>query len=179
VTLPDSIRWRHALRESGLSPTAKSVGQHLANYMNNTTGYAWPSVDTLAGDSGWHRRTVQHALDELEAKGYMTRLKGGGRRHTTRYFMGFPDGKGDTAPLFLETVAESPVNGGAESLNGGAVPPELRELERELPRPPKIFCLECHTTEGVRLYDRGARQTEAYCDEHAVGALYVIEEKSA
>jgi len=44
----------------------------LADYYNDETGYAWPSIDTLANKMHVSRRTVQNKLRYLEQRNYIT-----------------------------------------------------------------------------------------------------------
>jgi len=73
-------RWRNAIRDSDLDRTAKGVAYTLSTYMNGA-GEAFPSKDTLAAGAGLgSRRSVDVAVDKLEAEGFVTILRSRGRR---------------------------------------------------------------------------------------------------
>ena len=61
----------------------------------DSSGSSYPSVRTIAEDSGCTRRTVQRAIRRLEKAGYLSTIPGGmvrGRRRATRYTLVFrPD----------------------------------------------------------------------------------------
>ena len=165
--------WRQALRADADVPAVpKSVGQALSYYVN-PEGECWPGVDTIARDTGRHRRTVQRALRTLEVLGYVRTRKGGGRKHTSRYLIGFPNRNGDSAtPLTAdeaETAAESPKNVAESSVKGGGVPPELdRELERELVNNDGEVskrCQDCDRRDAQRYIVDG--YVHAYCRDCA------------
>lgn len=61
---PKRHKWRRDLLAADISDRAKVVGCALAEFFNDETGDAWPSVETLATT---HRRerTVQRGLREL------------------------------------------------------------------------------------------------------------------
>ena len=59
---------------SDLSTGSRVVLFALANYMDRQ-GVCWPSLATLARDTGMQRRSVWRALDEAEAAGWIEREK--------------------------------------------------------------------------------------------------------
>jgi hypothetical protein len=61
------FRWQKALRDSELSPSARLVALTLSTYMNAQGEECFPSVPTLAHDTGLSVRAVQYALRQLEA----------------------------------------------------------------------------------------------------------------
>ena len=58
-------------RSTELSDKAKAVGTRLALYLND--GIADPTVAQLANETGRDKRSVQRALAELQAKGWLLR----------------------------------------------------------------------------------------------------------
>jgi DNA-binding FadR family transcriptional regulator len=60
-----------AIRASDLSPTERHVLRLLEDYADNDTGHAYPSVRTIARDTGYSRSTIETALDSLQAKGWL------------------------------------------------------------------------------------------------------------
>jgi DNA-binding MarR family transcriptional regulator len=46
----------------------------IANYADEK-GHAWPSVETLARDTGMSRTTVKRTMKKLEATGFIRRQK--------------------------------------------------------------------------------------------------------
>lgn len=69
---------------SGLTPTERLVGLTLSLHMDRDGGSCWPSLTTLANETGLSRRTVIRALNTLDAEGYIKRARGGPGR-PTRY----------------------------------------------------------------------------------------------
>jgi Helix-turn-helix domain len=59
-------------RHWDVSPTARHVGMVIASHANKW-GRAWPSVETIAAETGRDRRTVMRAIREL-AKGEHVRV---------------------------------------------------------------------------------------------------------
>ena len=57
----------------------KSVYAYYAEHYDAEKGYAWPRIDKVASDLGCSLRTVQRALDTLEADGRMTQVWKNGR----------------------------------------------------------------------------------------------------
>jgi hypothetical protein len=63
--------WRTAIAKSDLPPTARHVALTLSLYMNERGGSAWPSLSTLAGDSGLSTRSIMRAIRVLEREHYL------------------------------------------------------------------------------------------------------------
>lgn len=97
--------WRSAIADSELKPTLRHVALTLSLHMNERGGSAFPSLDTIAAESGRHRSTVCRSLLELERLGWLARVPGGGRKLTTTY----------TATVPAETVAERDGSGYPQS----------------------------------------------------------------
>lgn len=92
--------WRSALCESGLPATARHVGLTLSLHMSERGDSAFPSVSTLAEETGLARRTVQRHLralqDEgwIEPDGWASYQTAGGEQRTRRYRAAVPDEQG-------------------------------------------------------------------------------------
>jgi hypothetical protein len=74
------IAWRTALRDSGLSSTAKLVGHTLSTHMDGNGGSCFPSVSTVAREASLSDRSVRNGLRLLEAAGLVHTRNGGGRK---------------------------------------------------------------------------------------------------
>lgn len=90
------FQWRKAIVESGLflGPTARLVAFVLSLHMDADGGSCYPSLDTLAWETGLHRRTVIRQLAELELEGWIRVEHGGsprgGRKEPNRYAAAIP-----------------------------------------------------------------------------------------
>lgn len=86
---PLRFSWVQQWREnSDLKPSARHVLSALAAYMDHR-GVAWPSLTTLARDTGLVRRSVYRSLAEAEAEGWIERERGAG-----------PSGRGGRVTLY-------------------------------------------------------------------------------
>jgi DNA-binding MarR family transcriptional regulator len=70
----DDVRTR--VREETLSSRAGHVALVLAVHYANGRCEAWPSYAELAAVTGWSRRTVMRAIDELEQQQLLTIRRG-------------------------------------------------------------------------------------------------------
>jgi hypothetical protein len=83
--------WRLAIasKDSDLPPTVRLAAHTLALHMNTDGGSCFPSIATLAAESGLSERSVQKAIRHLEDAGWLrVRLGGsprGGRRRANTY----------------------------------------------------------------------------------------------
>lgn len=88
-------KWMLCMRWLDLTPTTQHVAFVLATYMDSTTLKAFPSVATLARDTGRKKTTVREALRVLEAWGWLEvhrfRNTRGDERISNRYWGMFPD----------------------------------------------------------------------------------------
>src|SRR5688500_7537739 len=92
MTTPPSFSpftYNRAVRDSDLSAIARHVAMTLATYANRA-GEAWPTQATLEDGTGWARRSVNTALNALEAGGWLTRLVKGHRGRATLYRLHVP-----------------------------------------------------------------------------------------
>lgn len=67
-----------AARAAPVDATARHVLMVIASHANRK-GRAWPSTDTIAGETGLHRRTVEKAVDRLEGAGVIDVIHRPGR----------------------------------------------------------------------------------------------------
>jgi hypothetical protein len=88
-------KWTLCIRMLDLTPTTQHVGLVLATYMDSTTLKAWPSVASLARDTGRKKTTVRESLRALEGQEWLAvqrfRNSRGDERISNRYFGRFPD----------------------------------------------------------------------------------------
>jgi hypothetical protein len=73
-------------------PTLRHVALTLSLHMNERGGSCFPSVDTLAIETGLDERTVRRAIALLEDKGWLsvTRSRGGNKNNANRYRAAYP-----------------------------------------------------------------------------------------
>lgn len=71
ATLSPLFTWRTAIAKSGLPPTVRLVAFTLSLYMNERGGSAWPSITTLADDSGLSVASVKRGTKALERAGFL------------------------------------------------------------------------------------------------------------
>ena len=119
------MSWAHVRRaiESELRGLDKLVLIMLANHTNDDAkhpkfGLAWPSVTTLAKETGVTRRSIHRILNRLESDGFLTRENHGTRsphyrlRETqgpTNAFMGQGDTPSETqCPTASDTESHKP-----------------------------------------------------------------------
>jgi hypothetical protein len=117
----------------------------IACHARKETRIARPSIGTIAAEANRDRRTVQRAISQLEAKGVLKRLPGGGRGRSSEYQIIFEppadtansgndaavSDAGDTANsgVFVpQTAAFSSLNSGAD-----AAPTDSEQKERTDP----------------------------------------------
>lgn len=114
--------WRSAVCESALKATTRHVLLTLSLHMNERGGSCFPSVDTLASETGLNRATVIRQLQVAEANGWLVVSKSKGRT-SNRYVAAIPpieqpsrkttvaENDGRTArPSHTATVAEDAAN---------------------------------------------------------------------
>ena len=62
--------------DTNLTATEKFVLLVIANFVNDKTGYAWPSQETIALKASLSRQTVNKAIKSLKAKNILVSTKG-------------------------------------------------------------------------------------------------------
>ena len=113
-----------------LSPTARHVALVLAWHSNTDTGACYPSIKTLADETGRTRRTIITAIGELERAGCLTKTNRKTRAGTGRnYILSFNLAKGEAiAPIGGpngETIALNRCN--CFTSNGETIAPEIEK----------------------------------------------------
>jgi hypothetical protein len=78
------IEWRALILASELAPSAKLTALALSTHMDRSGGSCFPSLTTIARETGLARRTVCYALDGLQRAGLLERVRSG-RGKPTRY----------------------------------------------------------------------------------------------
>ena len=76
--------WRKALSASDLSATVKLVGNVIANHWFADGYGAHPSLETIATEASFTKKTVITAIQKLESEGWLLVSPGGGRRPVKR-----------------------------------------------------------------------------------------------
>jgi DNA-binding MarR family transcriptional regulator len=83
--------WRSLICESDLAPTTRHVALTLSLHMSVRGDSCYPSIKTLAEETGLSMSTVREHLRSLEEKGWLACEVGGGRR-SNRYWATEPAG---------------------------------------------------------------------------------------
>ena len=60
-----------ATKHYGLPPRAKAVLLCIAEFYNPKAGYAWPSQQRIAAETGYSLRTVKRAIADLKTLGLL------------------------------------------------------------------------------------------------------------
>ena len=123
--MADRYAWWRALRRSTLTPTARHVAMAVSTYMNKDGAGAWPSMATLADDTGRSRAVVKRAVRELRDTGWLTVESGGGRRAdggyvSNRYRASIPSGVVDAPSTASSGVVDEPPNEATAKQPGGS-----------------------------------------------------------
>lgn len=107
-----------AIRQRGLKPAAKILLWHLADRHNSETGRCDPSQDCLAADCEMSRASVKRHLLDLEAAGFIQRIRRFDprthRQESTFYRLVLDD---DSSALPSEVVSEVQNEPRAEAQN--------------------------------------------------------------
>lgn len=84
---PPADRWRLVMEAESIRGADRAVLAALAYHADQGTLQAWPSLATLARESGFHVSTTIRALQSLEKRGVITVLvrSTGGLKHSNRY----------------------------------------------------------------------------------------------
>lgn len=126
-----SYEWSNAIHRSEgakLPHRLHAVAWALADRAELKDGrfICWPSLSTLADDSGLSRRHVQRHLTDIEAAGWIVRLPGGPNR-STRYELVIPEVGTPTSlgtPATLGTLTSLPRDAGVTTV-GTPMSPEV------------------------------------------------------
>lgn len=108
----DRITWWTAVRRSELPPTARLVALVLSTYMDPSGARCWPAQTTVAEGAGLGRRTVQRALGELHAGGFLE----------VRQYGGPGTGRGQRPHVYVPTIPDLCATGDAQERVTSAPP---------------------------------------------------------
>lgn len=141
-----SYEWSNAVHRAvgpKLPHRLHAVAWALADraQLENGKFVCWPSLNTLADDTGMDRTNIARHLKEVEAAGWIVREPGGPRR-STRYRLVIPEGVSVVAPAPLvaevplvaeehPVVAEPPLPSGSSATS--VVAPAPPEVSIEVP----------------------------------------------
>lgn len=107
-----------AWKRGDLNRAEKVVFVRLCDHVHRDGDVAWPSIRSLADDTGYSDRSVQRSIQSLQAKGYIVPVQNlkGGRGNTVRYQIvieGSNRLKGETMSPFSSVKGEalSPFSG--------------------------------------------------------------------
>jgi hypothetical protein len=92
-----SIAMINRVKVSGIKPTARLVAFLLADHHNDSTGLCFPSIPTLAAETGLSERSVIRALEELEGSNQIRINKSVGK--SSKYILLFPPTPDSLSPL--------------------------------------------------------------------------------
>jgi helix-turn-helix protein len=178
-------RWRLWIREDPwLDSKTKHVAHAQANYMDNETGIAYPSRQTLADDTGLSIKSIDRASRKLEEAGYLTgpprrtitdkdgvtvERRPGGRCRTNVVRAAFPEQRHREALEFKkqrqrdalyadETASHSPLN---------SVPQSTKQRQGDARTTKEELLIELPTS-------RALEQRSGSRDEAKVDRLYEI-----
>jgi DNA-binding transcriptional regulator YhcF (GntR family) len=143
ATVSRLFTWRGDIVDSDLPPTSRHVALTLSLHMNERGDSCFPSLMTLAAETGLSKSTVAEHLARLEREGWLVRQTGGGRSRdgdgrgrSTRYItnnpnVNRPDPVENTQSEVVHSVEESP---GQELSGSRTVDPEDVDTVRLTPR---------------------------------------------
>jgi biotin operon repressor len=78
-----------AARHWDVSPVARHVGSVIASHANRA-GLAWPSLETIAAETGWSRRAVMKAVREIEGAGVLVVIQRTGHSSEYQFAQSYP-----------------------------------------------------------------------------------------
>lgn len=123
-TMPDDqlsplFTWRSAICESDLPSTSRHVALVLSLHMSERGDSCFPSMRTLADETGYSRRTVQTHIQRLCDDGWLQQIgwktweTPGGPQRTKRWKATVPRGRNNCTPFRKggETDAEGGASG--------------------------------------------------------------------
>jgi len=92
MNIAERFAWVRTVIAAEPRPTMAevSVAVTLAEHYNAERGEAWPAQQRIAHLTRMHRRSIRKALDELEQRGFIACVKGGGPRSSARFTLVAP-----------------------------------------------------------------------------------------
>ena len=118
------------LKYSRASKADKFIFTVIAHHFNDAVGQAWPSISTLAEETGYDQRRVKRSLANLRRLGELrSDENNGGRNRSNRYYITLPV---DASNGGIEDIVKDFLNGGTrETLshpNGGTGDTRIEHL---------------------------------------------------
>jgi len=127
VNIAERFAWVYAVIAADPRPTLAqvAVAYAMAEHYNANQGAAWPSQQRIANLTRMHRRSIRKALDELEQRGFIACVKGGGPRSSARFTLVVPTcadfaPRRDGALQRHQMAPESAISGRSTAPSGGA-----------------------------------------------------------
>lgn len=125
--------WRGEIVDSDLSANTRHIALTLSMHMSESGDSCFPSIRTLASESGRSSATVSEAIKELVDGGYLDVAHGGGRGKPNRYTAIVP---GNVLPVETFLIAET-LQSAVENVSTAKTEDVLpRERQRSRPTPP-------------------------------------------
>jgi hypothetical protein len=121
----------------------------IASHVNPDTGWAWPSLETLAHEIALTRRRVIQLIHVLETLGELTVRRGQGRGHVNFYRVNVPAGKKVKSPTRKSEISDlekvkcpSPERNREREKKGAPLAPVIHVNEK--PETDNPFWCEAH-----------------------------------
>jgi Helix-turn-helix domain len=103
-------QWLSAVRDSDLGDRELLVALVLGTWMS-AEGQCWPSLEAIAKGVRRHVATIARALIVLEASGWISRQRGGGRGRSTLYRARIPSHLDPTVSRAIPSHLDATVSG--------------------------------------------------------------------
>lgn len=107
--------WLEAIVTSGLPSTRRHVALTLSIHMDQHGRSCYPSLRTIAAETGLGPTAVKDSLNELDRAGYLIRHRGGGEGHPTHYEAAFPEETGRHTTSLSDETGRSAATPGVET----------------------------------------------------------------
>jgi DNA-binding MarR family transcriptional regulator len=119
VNIAERFAWVRAVIAAQPRPTPAevAVAVTLAEHFNADRGAAWPAQQTIADLTRMQRRNVRRALDDLEQRGFISRLTDGGPKSSARVALVLPS---DGAVQRHQRAPQSAISGRPTAPSDGA-----------------------------------------------------------
>lgn len=133
--------WRSAIADSDLKPRDRHVALTLSLHMSERGDSCFPSMTTLAAETGYGVSTVRDAMASLAEKGWIDRQITHGRGRSNRYTATVPENRqipavsGEVKPP--DGVVENRREAGTEDVHLEDVHQDLAAAPRERARTPR------------------------------------------
>jgi biotin operon repressor len=85
-------KWQFAVKkDTSMSYATRTIAGYIGALLNPKKGYAYPSLERIASDTGAHKATVCRAIQTLTDHGYLLVRPGGGRGRANEYHLEIPE----------------------------------------------------------------------------------------